>query len=417
MNAQEKALALDDSDPLKGFRKRFALPQNKIYLCTNSLGLPALDASAHMAAQMRTWEELGVEGWFQEKNDWYRLLDRALKTPLAHLLGAEIDEVAVMHSLTVNLHLLLVSFYRPTATRYKIVIDAPSFPSDLYAIKSHLFAHNLDPRDALIIVEPRPGEQLLRQEDLERAIDDEGVALLFLSCVHFLSGQALDMTRITAHAKRCSCKVGYNLAHAAGNIPLELHALGVDFAVGCSYKYLSSGPGGPGIAYVHASHHNEVLPRFSGWWGNDPETRFQMQLQPEFIPHGGAASWQVSTPSILAMTPLVASLALFEEAKITAMRKKSEAQTAFLLELLDAHASPLFEVVTPRHQKERGSQISISVRANAEEVVQHLARSGVVADFRPPNMVRVAPSALYNSFSEIYAFIRPFMTALTACCT
>lgn len=412
-----KALHLDAQDPLKQFRARFALPKDIIYLCNNSLGLPTLTTFSRMEEQLERWSKLGVEGWFEGKTNWYNSFDDSLKIPLSHLLGAECDEVIVMNSLTVNLHLLLVSFYQPTNTRYKILIDGPTFPSDLYAIKSHLYQHGRNPDDALIILEPRFGEHLLRHEDVQQVISEQGesIALVFLSSVNFLTGQVIEMESITNLAKNKGCLVGYDIAHAAGNIPLKLHQWEVDFAVGCSYKYLCSGPGGPGIAYVHASHHDKQLPRFSGWWGNDPKTRFQMQLQPEFIPFGGAYSWQVSTPSILAMTPLVESLEVFDEAGIDNLRKKSELQTAYLLELLELASSSFFEIVTPKEPTLRGSQLSLLIHRNSEGTLRKLEKRGVICDFRPPNIIRVAPSPLYNTFTEIYQFACRFFDALEIC--
>lgn len=413
---QAKATQLDIQDPLKQFRTRFALAKdrNTIYFCNNSLGLPTVTTFTKMQEQLQRWSELGVEGWFEGKSNWYNSFDTSLKEPLSHLLGAKYEEVIVMNSLTVNLHLLLVSFYQPTNTRFKILIDGPTFPSDLYAIKSHIHYHGLHPDEALIILEPRLGEHLLRYEDIEQIISEDGesISLVFLSSVNFLTGQVLDMESITSLAKSKGCLVGYDIAHAAGNIPLQLHQWGVDFAVGCSYKYLCSGPGGPGIAYVHNSHHNKQLPRFSGWWGNDPKTRFQMQLQAEFIPYGGAYSWQVSTPSILAMTPLVASLEVFEEAGMDNLRKKSELQTAFLLELLELIPSSFFEIITPKSPEFRGSQISLLIHQNSEECLQNLEKRGVICDFRPPNIIRVTPSSLYNTFDEIYRFVCKLFDAL-----
>lgn len=413
---REKATQLDRQDPLKRFRRHFALPkdQNTIYFCNNSLGLPAVTTFTRMQELLQRWSERGVEGWFEGKSNWYGSFDAPLKTPLSHLLGAKYDEVIVMNSLTVNLHLLLVSFYQPTDTRFKIVIDAPTFPSDLYAVKSHISYHGLNPDDVLIILKPRSGEHLLRLEDIEQLLSAEGesIALVFLSSVNFLTGQVHEMESITSLAKNKGCLVGYDIAHAAGNIPLKLHAWGVDFAVGCSYKYLCSGPGGPGIAYVHTSHHDKQLPRFSGWWGNDPKTRFQMQLQAEFIPYGGAYSWQVSTPSILAMIPLVASLELFEEASIDNLRKKSELQTAFLLELLELAPSSFFEIITPKLPKLRGAQLSLLIHKNSRECLQKLENRGVICDFRPPNIIRVTPSPFYNTFDEIYQFVGRFFKAL-----
>jgi kynureninase len=400
----EKARRLDAADPLKQFRDQFKLPAQQLYLCNNSLGLPAKAAFAQMQEQMLRWSERGVEGWFDGTANWYNFQDSFLKKTLSTILGAQFAEVEVMNSLTVNLHLLLHSFYRPDKRRYKIVMDAPAFPSDLYAIKSHIRQHGRDPSEALILLEPLAGQKL--EELLATLIDTEGeqIALLFVNPVNFLTGQALDMQAIAQLAKNHGCLLGCDIAHAAGNIPLQLHAWGVDFAVGCSYKYLCSGPGGPGIAYVHAAHHDKELPRLAGWWGNDPAARFQMQLQPEFIPYGGANSWQVSTPSILSMIPLAAALEQFEAAGMLQLRQKSEQQTAFLLELLEQLPAAACEVLTPKNPAERGAQLSLLIRDKAELRLQELEKRGVVCDFRPPNIIRVTPSPFYTSFEELYEF-------------
>lgn len=404
LDTQEKTHRLDKQDPLKHFKERFIIPKDYLYFCHNSLGLPAKSTPIMMQTHIETWANLGVEGWFKTKNNWYTSIDAALRKPLAHLLGAQEDEVVVMNSLTVNLHLLMVSFYQPTKIRYKILIDSPTFPSDLYAIKSHLQKHGLDPEKALILVEG----------SIEDVLEQEGknIALVFLSSVSFLTGQLLNMQKLTALAKKQGCIVGYDVAHAAGNIPLKLHDWNVDFAVGCSYKYLCSGPGGPGIAYVHRSHHDKELPRLSGWWGNDPKTRFQMHLEQNFIPYGGASSWQVSTPSILSMIPLVESLKIFYEAGIEAIREKSKLQTAFLIELLDKIPSKSFDIITSRDPEARGSQLSLLIHKNAEKQLKYLEKEGVICDFRPPNIIRVTPSALYSSFGDIYEFAKRFEQAI-----
>ena len=325
---------------------------------------------------MDQWKEHGAHGWFHEESDWYRAFDEPLRSSLAKVLGAENNEVAIMNSLTVNLHLLMVSFYQPTEVRYKILIDTPAFPSDLYAVKSHIRRHGFDPETALVQVCPRVGAHVLCQEDVEEAIEKEGdsIALVFINIVNFLNGSVLDMKRISALCKRKGCIVGCDLAHAAGNIPLSLHEDGIDFAVGCSYKYLCSGPGAPGIAFVHAAHHDKELPRYSGWWGNDPARRFDMHLQPEFIPHPGASSWQVSTPCILGLASFGASLSLFKEAGIENLRKKSHAQTAFLLELLEEIPSDHFSIVTPQDPHRRGAQISLLIHKDAKNVSKRSER-------------------------------------------
>lgn len=400
MNDKEKASQLDKEDPLKNFKELFSLPKDYLYFCHNSLGLPTKSTSNMMQMHLTTWANLGVEGWFKSKHNWYTSINASLKPPLAHLLGAKESEVVVMNSLTVNLHLLMVSFYTPSKSRSKILMDSPTFPSDLYAIKSHLQTHGLDPETHLILAE----------DNLESILEKEGqnIALVFLSSVNFLTGHLLNMEKLTAIAKEQGCVVGYDIAHAAGNVPLYLHKWNVDFAIGCSYKYLCSGPGGPGIAYVHESHHKKELPRFSGWWGNDPTTRFQMHLEERFIPYGGASSWQVSTPSILSAIPLVESLKLYKEAGIEAIRKKSKLQTAFLEELLDKLPSHLFEIISPRDPESRGAQLSLLINNDAEKCLKRLETLGIICDFRPPNIIRVTPSALYSSFCDIYEFSTKF---------
>ena len=409
---EQTALELDRQDPLSHFREQFTLPPDTIYFCNNSLGLPPKATFKAMQEQLQRWSELGVEGWFQGKGNWYTSFDLAFGKTLSQILGAHSEEVVVMNSLTVNLHLLLVSFYQPSENRFKILMESPLFPSDLYAIKSHIRYHGLDPDQVLIIVEPRPGEHLLRQEDIEEVISQKGdeIALVFISSVNFLTGQVLDIEAISKLAKAQGCIVGVDIAHAAGNIPLKLHQWRVDFAVGCSYKYLCSGPGGPGIAYVHAYHHKTILPRFSGWWGNDPSKRFQMQLS-EFVPAEAVHSWQVSTPSILSMTPLLTSMELFNEAGMLNLRKKSEMQTAFLIKLLEKIPHS-FEIITPKNPEQRGSQLSLLILHQSERCLQNLADRRVICDFRPPNIIRVTPSPFYNTFYEIYQFACRFTEAL-----
>ncbi len=399
----QDAQAYDASDPLKEIRKEFLLPEGDVlYFCTNSLGLPARRAEPLIEENIKLWKQWGAEGWFHGESNWYTSIDPLLRRPLAHILGSKYDEVVVMNSLTVNLHLLLYSFYNPSSTRYKILMEAPFFPSDLYAIKSHLQLHGQNPEKALILVGPGP-EGCLEEGKIEHILEQQGeaIALVFLNPVHYLTGQVLEMERVAKVAKEKGCILGLDIAHAAGNIPLYLHAWEVDFAVGCSYKYLCSGPGGPGIAYVHEKHHEKCLPRLSGWWGNDPKKRFLMHLQPEFHPFGGAASWQVSTPGVLALLPLLASLEIFEKVGLDNLRKKSLLQTKLLLELL----RPLsFDIITPQEPARRGAQISLRMRQSGD-VVQHLKRKGIICDFRPPDILRLTPSPLYTTFEEIYRLV------------
>jgi kynureninase len=315
----------------------------------------------------------------------------------------------MMNSLTVNLHLLMATFYRPRPKRYKIVTEEPIFPSDLYALQSQLRHHGYDPNEGLLTWKPRPGEYSLRTEDLEALLDREasGVALLLLNGVNFFTGQWLDLERITAFATRHGCVVGWDLAHAAGNVVLQLHDWQVDFAAWCSYKYLNSGPGAVAGCFIHETHgRNLDLPRLAGWWGNEPQTRFQMQLQPEFVARSGAFGWQVSNPPILSMAPLHASLAIFDEVGMPALRIKSERLTGYLEFLLNQIPGHRFEIITPREPAQRGCQLSILVRDRPRELLQALEQEGVVCDFREPNVIRVAPVPLYNSFHEVWMFAR-----------
>lgn len=402
----EKAMALDSVDPLRAFRHHFSLPDDKVYLCSNSLGLPAKNSFVYMEHHMKKWANQGAHGWFDGDDAWYHSLNKNMSQNLSEILGASDDEVVVMNSLTINLHLLFTSFYRPTNSRFKIIIGEPAFPSDLYAIKSHIKLHGFDPEQALILLKPREHESILRYDDIQEVIKNEGqqTALVYLSAANYLTGQVLDIKSLACIAHQQGCLFGVDMAHAAGNIPLNLHDAQVDFAVGCSYKYLCGGPGGCGIAFVHSSHHEKNLFRLTGWWGNDPDTRFQMNKLKEFIPFGGAASWQVSTPSVLGFQPLLASLTLFSEAGIANLRKKSLLQTEFLLELLTEFDGD-YDIVTPLSAAERGNQISFKLSQPVQAFSQLLYDNGFICDFRPPQILRVAPSPLYNSFADIYHFV------------
>jgi kynureninase len=405
------ALQLDATDPLRPYRERFFLPRRPegepaVYFCSHSLGLQAKAARELMQETLGHWADQGIDGYFDGPDPWYTYQGH-FREPLARLVGARPDEVVLMNGLTVNLHLMLASFFRPQGRRRKILLDDPPFPSDLYALKTHLRQRGLDPADALVTARPRPGEHLLRTEDVEALLDGQGpeIALVLLQGVNFFTGQFFDLPRLTAAAKRQGCVVGYDLAHAVGNVPLRLHDWGVDFAVWCSYKYLSGGPGAVAGCFVREEHGRDPdLQRLAGWWGNDPATRFRMQLQPEFVPHAGAAGWQVSCPPILAMVPLRASLALYGEAGTDALRTKSECLTSYLLYLLDRLPPGRFEVVTPRDPACRGCQLSLLAHDRPRELFQALHAAGVVGDFREPNVIRVAPVPLYNTFHEVWRF-------------
>lgn len=415
------ARAEDAQDPLAWCREAFELPRDAgggplVYLCGNSLGLMPKAAAARVQAELEAWGRLGVEAHFEGPHPWYSY-GAPLCEPLARLAGARPDEVVAMNSLTVNLHLMLVTFYRPEGRRRKILLEESAFPSDRYALASHLAARGI-PADALLVARPRPGERLLRSEDLEALLAREGqeIALVWLGAVHYYTGQLLELERITAAARRAGCVVGFDLAHAIGNVPLALHDWGVDFAVWCSYKYLNAGPGSVGGCYLHERHGRDVtLPRFAGWWGNDPATRFAMQSQADFVPVAGMAGWQVSNPPILALAPLAASLELFERASFAALRRKSERLTGYLEFLLTALGGDRLAVLTPQQPAERGCQLSVLVRGGgAEALIRRLRERGIVTDYREPDVIRVAPVPLYNTFAEVWRFGRTLVELLAA---
>jgi kynureninase len=405
------ALQSDAADPLRSYREQFHLPRRPdgqpiIYFCGNSLGLEPKSVRGIIEQELDDWAQLAVEAHFHGRTPWYSYHEIFQDTG-ARLVGGKPGEVVLMNSLTVNLHLMLLTFYRPSAARYKIVMEEPTFPSDLYAIQSQLQQHGFDPVKGLLLLRPRAGEHILRSEDIEAFLEEQGheIALVLLSGVNFVTGQWFDMPRITAAAKRQGCVVGWDLAHAVGNVVLELHAWQVDFAVWCSYKYLNSGPGAVAGCFVHEMHgRNLALPRLAGWWGNDPATRFAMHLQQRFVPQPSAAGWQLSNPPILALAPLRASLALFDEIGMPALRSKSERLTGYLQYLLDQLPPGRFELITPREVGQRGCQLSLLVHERPQELLHALQDEGVVGDFRPPNVVRVAPVPLYNTYEEVWRF-------------
>jgi len=355
--------------------------------------------------ELDDWARLGVEGHFDGTNPWYSYHERFAE-PLAHVVGAKAHEVVVMNSLTTNLHLLMVSFYRPTDWRFKILIEANAFPSDRYAVASQARFHGFDPEEAVVEMRPRDGEHLLRTEDIEDYLARAGeeVALILFGGVNYYTGQAYEMERITRAGHAAGCVVGFDLAHAAGNLELRLHDWGVDFAAWCSYKYLNSGPGGVGGAFVHDRHaFAPELPRFAGWWGNDPQTRFSM---PEaFVPQRGAAGWQLSNAPVLAMAAHKASLDLFVEATMPALRRESVRLTERALQLIDRIDTDRYEVITPRDPAHRGGQLSILTGRGGRELFARLQRGGVVCDYREPGVIRVAVAPLYNTEQDVERFV------------
>lgn len=400
---------LDKEDTLTNYRDRFFIPKHTdgkdvIYFCGNSLGLQPKSVRSFVEQELRDWETLGVEGHFRGRNPWLSYHE-LLTEQTARLVGAKPAEVVVMNTLTVNLHLMLVSFYRPTTMRHKIVVEARPFPSDRYAVESQIKFHGYDPLRSLVEMKPRVGEDSLRTEDIEDFLDAEGqeVALLLIGGVNYYSGQAFDMERITRAAHAKGCCVGFDLAHAAGNLVLRLYDWDVDFAVWCSYKYLNSGPGGIAGCFVHERHAQEFdVPRFSGWWGHNKQTRFKMGPTFDAIP--GAEGWQLSNPPILSLAGLRASMEIFDEVGMEKLRAKSQQLTAYLEFLLDQHPAREFRIITPRDPKQRGCQLSILIHKEGRRVFDRLTEKGVVCDWREPDVIRVAPVPLYNSFADVWSF-------------
>jgi kynureninase len=413
--SEEFALELDARDPLHDYRELFHLPGRPdgnpcVYLCSHSLGLQPRSVRSLMQSELDNWAMLGVEGHFHGTTPWYTFQE-LLREPAARLVGARPREVIHMNGLTVNLHLLLTSFYRPTPERFRILSEEPAFPSDLYALKSQVRWHSLDPASALLFVQARPAEACLHHDDIKSTLEKRGaeVAVVWLNAVNFLTGQWLDVPPLVEAAHRQGCLFGLDLAHAAGNVPLALHDWGVDFAVWCTYKYLCGGPGAVAGCYVHEQHgRNLDLPRLAGWWGNDPATRFRMQLEPQFVPHFGADGWQVSNPPILAMVPLRASLGVFEHAGITALRAKSEALSRYLFYLLQRLPQSGWQVLTPSDPASRGCQVSLQIEDRPREVFDALMAAGIVGDFRQPDVLRFAPAPLYNGFHDVWRLVHEF---------
>ena len=406
---EEFALGLDAEDALAAFRARFHLPRGRdggpaIYFNGNSLGLQPTDATEWVNRELEDWGRLAVDAHFEGRTPWYSYHE-VFRESAARLVGARPGEAVMMNGLTVNLHLMMVSFYRPTAERYKILIEDSAFPSDVYAVKSQLRYHGHDPSDALLVARGGGGRSAIEAGEWDEILERHGgeIALVLVGGVNYYTGQAFDMQRITARAHEQGCVVGFDLAHAAGNLVLRLHEWQVDFAVWCSYKYLNGGPGAVAGCFVHERHHDRVdLPRFAGWWGNDPQARFERHGEPEFEPLQSADGWQLSNPPIFAMAPLRASMEIFDEAGMGPLRSKSMRLTAYLGYWIDRAGPERIEVLTPREPESRGCQISMRARVRPRELFDSLRAAGVFADFREPDVVRVAPVPLYNSFHEVW---------------
>jgi kynureninase len=412
-NTLEFSREMDEKDPLKSFRDRFHFPnfhsKEVVYFTGNSLGLQPKTTEKYIKEELDAWAKFGVEGHFLADKPWFSYHE-FLSEKAAKIVGAKKEEVVITHSLTTNLHLLMVSFYRPEGKRTKIICEAKAFPSDQYALESQVKFHGLDPNVHLIEVAPREGENLIREEDILSKIKETGdeLALVMIGGVNYFTGQLFNMKRITEVGHSVGAIVGFDLAHAAGNINLELHEWGVDFAAWCGYKYLNSSPGGVSGMFVHERHaYKPELPRFAGWWGYDKETRFQMK--PGFNPMRGAEGWQLSNAPVLGMAAHLASLDIFEEAGMERIGAKRDVMTAYLEFIIDEISERnsekcKLEIITPRDLKQRGAQLSIVAHGQEKALFDALFEQGVIADWREPNVIRIAPAPLYNSFEDCFRF-------------
>ena len=405
---REYAQSCDQVDILFPFRERFLFPQHNggdvKYFCGNSLGLQPKAVGYLMERELRDWAKYGVEGHFNAAYPWFSY-HQFFNERLAKIVGVDKDEVVAMNTLTVNLHLLMLSFYRPDKKRYKILMEAGAFPSDQYAMETQAQMHGFDANDAIIELKPKDGAHLIEEEDIIKAIKDAGdtLAVVMIGGVNYYTGQLFDMKRITEAAHSVGAYAGFDLAHAVGNVDLHLHDWNVDFACWCSYKYLNSGPGGVGGAYVHEQHgNNPKMFRLAGWWGNDEKDRFKMKKG--FVPQKGAASWQMSNAPVFNMVAHNASLDIFDKATLPALRAKSEQLTGYMEYLLKQITHLPFEIITPADKKRRGAQLSMLFGERGREIFDALTEVGVIADWREPNVIRIAPVPLYNTFEDCYSF-------------
>ncbi len=410
-NSLAFAQQLDAQDQLRQYQNEFSFPQvngkKAIYFTGNSLGLQPKRARTYVDEVMNDWANLAVEGHFYAEKPWWDYHER-FANPLSQLVGALPSEVTVMNTLTVNLHLLMVSFYRPTATRYKIICEEKAFPSDQYLFQSQVNFHGYATEDAIVEVKRREGEHNIRLEDVLAKINEVGdeLALVLIGGVNYYTGQVFDMKTITEAGHRVGAYVGWDLAHAAGNIELHLHDWQVDFAAWCSYKYMNSGPGNASGCFIHEKHHsNSELPRFAGWWGHNKERRFKME--PQFNPIQGADGWQISNLPVLSLAPYLASVELFAEIGMEALIQKRNQITSYLefvLRQIDQEVNGNFEIITPSNPSERGCQLSVFLHGEGRSLFDYLMKNGVIIDWREPNVIRLAPVPLYTSYEDIYRF-------------
>jgi kynureninase len=410
-NTREFAQQLDAQDKLAKYRDEFIFPhvngRRVIYFTGNSLGLQPKRTKAYVDEVMDDWAKLAVEGHFYADKPWWDYHERFCN-PLSKIVGALPSEVTVMNTLTVNLHLLMVTFYQPTSKKYKIICEEKAFPSDQYMLKTQVKFHGFDPADAIVEIKRRDGEHNIRLEDILAKIDEVGdeLALVLMGGVNYYTGQVFDMKTITKAGQDKGAYVGWDLAHAAGNIKLELHEWNVDFAAWCSYKYMNSGPGNASGAFVHEMHHNDMdLPRFAGWWGHNKERRFLME--PNFDPVRGANGWQVSNLPILSLAPYLASVEMFDEVSMDALIKKRDCITSyleFILHEIDKEVDSTFEIITPSNPEERACQLSVFLHGEGRPLFEWLMKNGVITDWREPNVIRLAPVPLYSSYEDMYEF-------------
>ena len=415
----EYALEQDQNDELKLYRNHFHIPKDGhgnelIYMTGNSLGLQPKSTKDYVNQELEDWANLGVEGHTEAKNPWLPYHE-FLTESMAKVVGAKPIEVIVMNTLTANLHFMMVSFYQPTKTRYKILIESDAFPSDKYAVESQLRHHGIDDKEGLILWKPRKGEELLNYEDLEAILETQGdeIALIMIGGVNYYTGQFFDLKRITKLGHQYGCKVGFDCAHGAGNVALNLHDSGADFAVWCTYKYLNSGPGSLAGCFINERYaYNKNLNRFTGWWSHNKQTRFNMRDEFDQLP--GAEGWQLSNPPILSMAAIKASLDMFNEVGIEKLIEKSKKLTGYFEFLLNELGDGVISIITPKNSNERGCQLSIQVKNANKSLHNKLTEAGVISDWREPDVIRCAPTPFYNSFEDVYRLVEKLKAILNA---